>query len=47
MYKEGFGADLTPAPSPIWAGRPETLKAEGHIFENCLYKTKDVQQVAN
>jgi len=34
MYKEGFGAGLTP--SPIWAWRHKTLKAEEHIFENCL-----------
>jgi len=26
---------LTPAPSPLAWG-PKTLKAEGHIFENCL-----------
>jgi len=36
LSKEGFGADLTPDPSTIWARGPETLKAEEHIFENCL-----------
>jgi len=27
LYKEGFGAGLTPVPPP------KTLKAEGHIFK--------------
>jgi len=31
--KEGFGAGLTPAPSPLGSKGPETLKAEGHIFK--------------
>jgi len=44
LFKEGFGAGLIPAPSPLRpGGGPETLKAEGHFF----YKTKDVQQIAN
>jgi len=43
---EGFGAVLTQAPSTPWAWGAETLKAEGHIFEN-VYRTKDVQQVGN
>jgi len=36
-------------PSPLLhlgLGGPEILKAEGHIFIT-VYKTKDVQQVAN
>jgi len=31
--KEGFGAGLTPAPSPLGLRGPKTLKAEGHIFK--------------
>jgi len=30
LSKEGFGADLTPAPS--WAWGPKTIKSEGNIF---------------
>jgi len=37
LSKEGFGAGLTPAaPLPPEPGGPKILKAEGHIFENCL-----------
>jgi len=36
LTKEGFGAVLTPDPLLPEAGGPETLKAQGHIFENCL-----------
>jgi len=36
MFKEWFGAGLTPPPHPSGPGGPETLKAEEHIFENCL-----------
>jgi len=32
----GFGAVLTSASHPPGPGGPETLKAEGHIFENRL-----------
>jgi len=34
VSKEGFSAGLTP--SPPGTGGPKILKAEGHIFENCL-----------
>jgi len=33
LSKEGFGAGLTPAPSPPGPRGLETLKAEGHIFK--------------
>jgi len=33
LGKEGFGLDLTPAPSPPGPRGLETLKAEGHIFK--------------
>jgi len=36
MSKEGFGAGLIPPPPPFGPGGPETLKAEEHIFKNCL-----------
>jgi len=39
LFKEGFGASLTIAPSFIWGwgrGGGETPKAEGHTFENHL-----------
>jgi len=45
LSKKGFGAVLTSAPHLPGLGVPETLKAEEHIFENCL--RKNVQQVAN
>jgi len=44
LSKEGFGAGLTHAPSPPGPGGPKILKAEGHIFENCL---RNVQHFAN
>jgi len=44
--KEGFGASLTLTPPPSGPWGPETLKAEEHILKT-VYKTKDVQQVAN
>jgi len=34
LSKEDFGAVLTPAPSLLRGS--ESLKAEGHVFENCL-----------
>jgi len=40
LSKEAFGAVLTPALSPSWVWGPETLQAEGHIFENCLQNKK-------
>jgi len=40
LCKEGFGAGLTPTPAPILAWRPETLKAEEHIFQNYLQNQK-------
>jgi len=36
LSKEGFGTGLTPPPPPSGPGGPKILKAEGHIFENCL-----------
>jgi len=36
LSKEGFGPDLTPAPSPPVPGLPKILKAEGDIFEHSL-----------
>jgi len=35
LFKEGFGGSLTPAPPLPGPGGPETLQAEGNIFENC------------
>jgi len=40
LYKEGFGAGLTPIPSPLF------LKLKDTFLKN-VYETKDVQQVAN
>jgi len=40
MSKEGFGSGLIPTPSSIWAWGKTT-------FLKTVYKTKDVQQVAN
>jgi len=47
LSKEGFSAVLRQATSPPGPGRPETLKAEGHIFENCLQIKRYVKHVAN
>jgi len=33
LFKEGYGAALTPAPLSPGPGGLETLKAEGHIFK--------------
>jgi len=40
LSKEGFGEVLTPPPSSPWAWGPDTLKAEGNIFENCFQSKK-------
>jgi len=46
LSKEGFGEGLTPLPQPSGPGGPKTLKAD-NTFLKTVYKTKDVQQVAN
>jgi len=46
MFKEGFGAGLTPPPPPSGPGGPEPLKAE-KTFLKTVYKLTNVQQVAN
>jgi len=40
LSEEGFGVDLTQAPHLPGPGGPETLKAEGRPFENCLQNKK-------
>jgi len=36
LSKEVIGTVLTPAPKLSRPGEPETLKAKGQIFKNCL-----------
>jgi len=45
-HQPRFWYSLDPDPLPPWPGWPETLKAEER-FSKTVYKTKDVQQVAN
>jgi len=47
LSKEGFGEDLTPGPSLPRSGGDLKYKRLNETFLKDVYKTKDVQQVAN